>query len=135
MYLGKAVESYFEALVQFGSTGTVSEDVDVALQLLEILCVFGSDLRSEFYTGILGSPVRAWSKVIPQLFARICHPNSIVRSLIRLILSRVGIFFPYEIVFPLVVNLKLFSSSAPMWCLYDVPRSNSYLGSVLDHCI
>lgn len=108
----KAVDCYFRALQSFQALdnfgqahASVVHQVNVPLALLKLLTGLGSDLRRSFYTGIIQTPPSSWRLIIPQLFSRICHANSVVRQLIRTIITLLGTSRPNDVVFPLAVGI------------------------------
>lgn len=61
---------------------------------------FDNVISNEFET----SPVECWRNIVPQLFARLGHPNVFVRNQVMTLISRIGSAFPSLIVYPAVVG-------------------------------
>jgi hypothetical protein len=109
---------YFRVLtIQFGSQASAAVQTDsrdtthnrdyalsVPLLVLRLLTEYGTDLADVLSDGLASTPPLSWLQVVPLLFARLCHPNPVVRDQLCLLLARIGQRYPHVIVFRLIVD-------------------------------
>lgn len=88
-----------------GDRDEVLNGTHVPLVLLELTVELASTCASPSL-GLVWTQPTVWRSVTPQLFARLCHPSAVVRHLVRLALARLGAANPYQLVFPLVVDMQ-----------------------------
>ena len=75
------------------------------LRLFRLLLKFGRDLQETFSSGFQETPTAPWKEIIPQLFARLDHPENYVRTQLLDLISKLGKESPHLIVYPTVVGL------------------------------
>lgn len=96
------------------------------LRLLRLMVKHASELRDVLEVGLANTPTAPWKGIIPQLFARLNHPESYVRRSISDLLCRVTAAAPHLIVFPAVVGSSAVlgeikdSSGEPVQLLFNV---------------
>jgi len=76
------------------------------LRLLRLLAKHGGQLYDCFDDRLAGINVTPWANIIPQLFARLDHPELRVQSLIAGLLCKIGAQYPQLIVFHATVGVK-----------------------------
>lgn len=78
----------------------------VALRLLHLLTKYGSerDVVASVERTFTVGPVAPWALVVPQLIARADHPDSMVSSIVCLMLQRLARSYPHLLVYPAVVD-------------------------------
>jgi hypothetical protein len=79
-------------------------DIMVTLRLLRLLVKHGSDLEDVLSEGFKTTPIAPWSAIIPQLFARVGHPDKYVRSQVHALIARIGSESPHLIIWPAIVG-------------------------------
>ena len=79
-------------------------DIMVTLRLLRLLVKHGSDLEEVLSDGFKTTPIAPWSAIIPQLFARVGHPDKYVRSQVHALIARIGSESPHLIIWPAIVG-------------------------------
>ncbi|XP_037783174.1 serine/threonine-protein kinase SMG1-like [Penaeus monodon] len=104
--LTAAAKAYFRFLkISQGYAASHADQCTVAtLRLLRLMVKHASELREVLEKGLAETPTRPWKTIIPQLFARLNHPEHYVRSSISELLCRLAEDFPHLIVFPAVVG-------------------------------
>eukprot|EP01119_Soliformovum_irregulare_P007298 TRINITY_DN1969_c0_g5_i1.p1 TRINITY_DN1969_c0_g5~~TRINITY_DN1969_c0_g5_i1.p1 ORF type:complete len:1347 (+),score=556.40 TRINITY_DN1969_c0_g5_i1:406-4446(+) len=109
-----AVQNYFEFLhLRFTVDKTDTGGIVATLRLLKILLKHGQALQSEFSAGFQKTPANPWKEIVPQLFARLDHPDSYVRSQLVDLVMRLGKEAPHLIVYPTVVAVTTESATNP----------------------
>ncbi|KAF9550371.1 Serine/threonine-protein kinase smg1 [Mortierella hygrophila] len=86
------------------SQSAVSDEITATLRLLRLLAKHGGQLYDVFHENLVDINVSPWTNIIPQLFARLDHPEKPVQSLIADLLCKIGLQFPQLIVFHCVVG-------------------------------
>lgn len=79
--------------------------VVATLRLFRILLRYGGDLQETFTAGFQETPTAPWKEIIPQLFARLDHPENYVRTQLLDLISKLGQESPHLVVYPTVVGL------------------------------
>ncbi|KAI1319718.1 hypothetical protein EDD11_003412 [Mortierella claussenii] len=92
-----------EAEVQV-SQSAVSDEITATLRLLRLLAKHGGQLYDTFHENLVDINVSPWTNIIPQLFARLDHPEKPVQTLIVDVLCKIGERYPQLIVFHCVVG-------------------------------
>ncbi|KAI8817446.1 uncharacterized protein EV422DRAFT_225192 [Fimicolochytrium jonesii] len=97
-----AAVSYFKVL-DLGSSAQeqkqrASDTITITLRILRLFLKY-EDGRTELVPHFQASPITAWSPIVPQLYARIGHPSSLVRQTIVDLLCRLGKTSPHLIVY------------------------------------
>lgn len=107
-YYATAAESYFKYLhLVSGKADTdhnASTKVSVTLRLLQLVVKPELGLHDILYEGLSQTPTIPWTIIIPQLFARINHPEPNVRKLLSQLVCRIAVDSPHLIIFPAVVG-------------------------------
>ena len=76
------------------------------LRLLRLLLKHGEQLASDFDSGLAGAPARAWRGVVPQLLARLAHPEPSVRQHVKALLVSIGSSLPQLVLYPVLVGVE-----------------------------
>ena len=92
------------ALVSAASMVDDDQNITVTLRLLRLLIKHGNSMESVLSDGFRKTPIGPWSAIIPQLFARIGHPNEYVRSQVQTLVARIGQESPHLIIWPAIVG-------------------------------
>ncbi|KAJ3043387.1 Serine/threonine-protein kinase smg1 [Rhizophlyctis rosea] len=106
----EAASAYFQFLELDGATvaeeGSSSDcnRFTATLRILRMLVKYGYDLKDLFVEKFAATPILPWEDVIPQLFARLDHPEPSVRQQLAGLLSRIGSSSPHLIVYQTVVD-------------------------------
>lgn len=101
-----AARAYFRFLkISHGrSVSQMDQCIIATLRLLRLMVKHASELREVLEKGLSETPTQPWKTIIPQLFARLNHPEPYVRGSISELLCRLAGDFPHLIVFPAVVG-------------------------------
>ncbi|KAF9910745.1 hypothetical protein BX616_010795, partial [Lobosporangium transversale] len=94
------------------SQSAVSDEITATLRLLRLLAKHGGQLYDTFHQNLADINVSPWTNIIPQLFARLDHPERPVQSLIVDLLCKIGEQYPQLIVFHCVVGANSAHNSA-----------------------
>ncbi|KAG0313205.1 Serine/threonine-protein kinase smg1, partial [Dissophora globulifera] len=86
------------------SQSEVSDEITATLRLLRLLAKHGGQLFDTFQENLVDINVCPWTNIIPQLFARLDHPEEPVQDLIADLLCKIGEQYPQLIVFHCVVG-------------------------------
>ena len=78
--------------------------VSVPLRLLRLLLKHGTELQHEFSDGISSTPSVVWRGIVPQLFARLAHPDLLVRQHVQALLCSIGKELPELVLYPALVG-------------------------------
>ncbi|KAJ3046729.1 Serine/threonine-protein kinase smg1 [Rhizophlyctis rosea] len=106
----EAAQAYFKFLALDGANITEegsSSDCNrftATLRILRILVKYGGELGGFFAAEFGTTPILPWEDVIPQLFARLDHPDPAVRQVLAGLLSRIGSSSPHLIIYQTVVE-------------------------------
>lgn len=74
------------------------------LRLLRLIVKHAHTLQDVLESGLALTPTTPWKGIIPQLFARLSHPESYVRRRLSELLCRLAADAPHLILFPAVVG-------------------------------
>lgn len=85
---------------------SVSNEITATLRLLRLLAKHGGQLYEAFDENLDSINVIPWANIIPQLFARLDHPEDGVRTLISNLLCKIGKEHPQLIVFHCTVGVN-----------------------------
>ncbi|KAF4520432.1 hypothetical protein B566_EDAN004003 [Ephemera danica] len=77
------------------------------LRLLRLIVKQATSLQDVLESGLALTPTTPWKGIIPQLFARLSHPESYVRRRLSELLCRLASDSPHLILFPAVVGCSL----------------------------
>ncbi|KAG0341867.1 Serine/threonine-protein kinase smg1 [Podila horticola] len=94
------------------SQSAISDEITATLRLLRLLAKHGGQLYEAFHENLTDINVGPWTNIIPQLFARLDHPEKPVQSLIANLLCKIGDQSPQLIVFHCVVGANSAHNSA-----------------------
>ncbi|KAF9114717.1 Serine/threonine-protein kinase smg1 [Mortierella sp. AM989] len=86
------------------SQSAISDEITATLRLLRLLAKHGGQLYDAFHENLVNINVSPWINIIPQLFARLDHPEKPVQTLITDLLCKIGEQYPQLIVFHCVVG-------------------------------
>ena len=78
--------------------------VSVPLRLLRLLVRHSTELLTDFTSGFETTPPVAWRGVVPQLFARLAHPEPLVRARVQALLCAIGERMPELVLYPALVG-------------------------------
>jgi PI-3-kinase-related kinase SMG-1 len=104
--------SYFKFLQlcegQDNSDDSLAEvTLTATLRLLRLIVKHATSLQDVLESGLALTPTTPWKGIIPQLFARLSHPEMYVRRRISELLCRLASDAPHLILFPAVVGCSL----------------------------
>ncbi|RXG61947.1 hypothetical protein Avbf_01032, partial [Armadillidium vulgare] len=103
--LTTSAKAYFKFLKLGHVTASNSDQQMIAtLRLLRLIVKHASELQDVLEKGLLETPTGPWRAIIPQLFARLNHPEPYVRGSISDLLCRLAEDCPHLIIFPAVVG-------------------------------
>ncbi|XP_076757575.1 serine/threonine-protein kinase Smg1 isoform X3 [Xylocopa sonorina] len=109
----KRIYSYYElsanAYFKYLQLAAIKETNDCAtitatLRLLRLVVKHALELQNVLESGLSSTPTAPWKEIIPQLFSRLSHPESYVRTRVSELLCRVAENSPHLITFPAVVG-------------------------------
>lgn len=109
----KRIYSYYElsanAYFKYLQLAAIKEANDCAtitatLRLLRLVVKHALELQNVLESGLSSTPTAPWKEIIPQLFSRLSHPESYVRTRVSELLCRVAENSPHLITFPAVVG-------------------------------
>ena len=106
-YYSLAVKEYFHSLILYGDNKLSKEGdfvITATLRLLQLLVNFGKSLEDDFTKNISETPPSVWRDITPQLFARLGHPETYVQERVTELITRIGKFFPHDIIYPVIVG-------------------------------
>ncbi|KAI7882592.1 hypothetical protein K492DRAFT_235954 [Lichtheimia hyalospora FSU 10163] len=86
------------------SEGSTSMIITATLRLLRMLVKYGEPLQDVFFEHIERVRIEPWKRIIPQLFARLNHPTSVVQQVIGKLLTRICDEYPREIIYDVIVS-------------------------------
>ncbi|CAF1174376.1 unnamed protein product [Didymodactylos carnosus] len=81
-----------------------ASNVLVTLRLLRVLVRYPQQMKETFENGLKNMPTVSWKRIIPQLFSRLNHADSIVRDCVTNLLCRIAKDFPQLLLYPVVVG-------------------------------
>ena len=98
------VRSLFCYMRLNGGQSAEHAGVSVPLRLLRLLLKHATELKSEFADGFARTPSVVWRGSVPQLFARLAHPDLIVRQHVQTLLCSIGQHLPELVLYPALVG-------------------------------
>ena len=98
----RAAASGYVAQLSLGPSGTHAR-MDVPLRLLHLLVRHWHAISRDIEEAMVRTPPRSWRSIVPQVMARLSHPDGRVRKLIVNILLSVGRVWPEDLLYPLLV--------------------------------
>ena len=102
-YYELSANAYFKYLLLAKDTNDC-ETITATLRLLRLVVKHASELQSALESGLSSTPTGPWKEIIPQLFSRLSHPESYVRTRVSELLCRIAESSPHLITFPAVVG-------------------------------
>ncbi|ORY80157.1 hypothetical protein LY90DRAFT_664604 [Neocallimastix californiae] len=114
-YFTSSVTNYFKYLKYFDEFDNDNIEIKVdqecnitkiTLRILHVFENFGVYIVREYREGFANTPISPWEKIIPQLFARLDHPEPFVQDQICSLICRIGIVSPHLIVYPTIVGIS-----------------------------
>eukprot|EP00795_Rhopilema_esculentum_P008911 gene8911-16536_t len=78
--------------------------ITATLRILRLLVKYSGELKQELEAQLGQTPTKPWKGIIPQLFARLNHPEIYVQTSVASLLCRIAKDFPHLIVYPTVVG-------------------------------
>ncbi|XP_034948666.1 serine/threonine-protein kinase SMG1 isoform X2 [Chelonus insularis] len=103
-YYELAAKAYFKFLDLSSNESNDCATITATLRLLRLIVKHALELQNVLETGLSTTPTRPWKEIIPQLFSRLSHPESYVRTRVSELLCRVAENSPHLITFPTVVG-------------------------------
>jgi phosphatidylinositol kinase/protein kinase (PI-3 family) len=109
-----ASKAYFRYLIVHGSLNLQNEKlmrkqgdvITATLRLIRIFAKYGVALHSTFHSGFLDTPLSFWKNVIPQLFSRLYHPETIVCNEITDLLCRITTEYSHLMCYPAILGAQ-----------------------------
>ena len=109
----KRIYSYYElsanAYFKYLQLATVESNdcasITATLRLLRLVVKHALELQNVLESGLSTTPTGPWKEIIPQLFSRLSHPESYVRTRVSDLLCRIAVNTPHLITFPAVVGV------------------------------
>ena len=80
------------------------EVLTATLRLLRLIVRHALELQTVLDAGLAATPTKPWKAIIPQLFARLNHPEIYIRKRVGDLLCRIAVTDPHLIMFPVVVG-------------------------------
>eukprot|EP01132_Coremiostelium_polycephalum_P008325 gene8325-10225_t len=100
-YIKTAVECYFQYL-DWNADGST---IQVTLKILNLLVNYGTQLPECFEQSLQAmNSTKPFMSIIPQLFARLSHPEKFIQGIVINLINRIGVENPNKIVFPTIVG-------------------------------
>lgn len=96
------------------------ETITATLRLLRLVVKHAAELQNVLESGLSSTPTSPWKEIIPQLFSRLSHPESYVRTRVSELLCRIADNSPHLITFPAVVG----AASCGQNTTYHHPANN-----------
>ncbi|KAJ8664855.1 hypothetical protein QAD02_006517 [Eretmocerus hayati] len=103
-YYELSANAYFKYLQLAAKNANDCDTITATLRLLRLVVKHASELQNVLESGLSTTPTGPWKEIIPQLFSRLSHPESYVRTRVSELLSRVAESSPHLITFPAVVG-------------------------------
>ncbi|XP_043258587.1 serine/threonine-protein kinase SMG1 isoform X3 [Colletes gigas] len=104
-YYELSANAYFKYLQLAANKETNHCDtITATLRLLRLVVKHALELQNVLESGLSSTPTAPWKEIIPQLFSRLSHPESYVRTRVSELLCRVAENSPHLITFPAVVG-------------------------------
>ncbi|XP_057324226.1 serine/threonine-protein kinase SMG1 isoform X1 [Microplitis mediator] len=103
-YYELAANAYFKFLELTNNESNDCATITATLRLLRLIVKHALELQDVLETGLSTTPTGPWKEIIPQLFSRLSHPESYVRTRVSELLCRVAENSPHLITFPTVVG-------------------------------
>ncbi|XP_066595255.1 serine/threonine-protein kinase SMG1 isoform X2 [Prorops nasuta] len=103
-YYELSANAYFKYLQLANKGSNDCDTITATLRLLKLIVKHAYELQNVLESGLSTTPTGPWKEIIPQLFSRLSHPESYVRTQVSELLCRVAENSPHLITFPAVVG-------------------------------
>ena len=103
--LRTATRSFFAYMRLSEEQHAAHPGVSAPLRLLKLLVRHPAELQADFAAGLVAVPPMAWRGVVPQLFARLNHPEPFVRAHVQALLCAIGETMPELVLYPALVGI------------------------------
>ncbi|XP_063980993.1 serine/threonine-protein kinase SMG1 [Diachasmimorpha longicaudata] len=103
-YYELSANAYFKYLELANGESNDCARITATLRLLRLFAKHGHELQHVLEAGLSTTPTEPWKEIIPQLFSRLSHPESYVRTRVSELLCRIAENSPHLITFPAVVG-------------------------------
>ena len=103
-YYELSANAYFKFLQLAKKDTNDCATITATLRLLRLIVKHALELQNVLESGLSTTPTGPWKEIIPQLFSRLSHPESYVRTRVSELLCRVAENSPHLITFPAVVG-------------------------------
>ncbi|XP_043280213.1 serine/threonine-protein kinase SMG1 isoform X1 [Venturia canescens] len=104
-YYELSANAYFKYLQLANSDSNDCASITATLRLLRLVVKHAQELQNVLESGLSTTPTTPWKEIIPQLFSRLSHPESYVRTRVSDLLCRIARNTPHLIIFPAVVGV------------------------------
>lgn len=104
-YYELSANAYFKYLQLANSDSNDCASITATLRLLRLVVKHAGELQNVLESGLSTTPTTPWKVIIPQLFSRLSHPESYVRTRVTDLLCRIARNTPHLIIFPAVVGV------------------------------
>lgn len=103
-YYELSANAYFKYIELASCEANGCSLITATLRILRLVVKHALELQGVLELGLSNTPTCPWKEIIPQLFSRLSHPESYVRTRVGELLCRVGEHSPHLITFPAVVG-------------------------------
>ncbi|KYN40743.1 Serine/threonine-protein kinase SMG1 [Trachymyrmex septentrionalis] len=103
-YYELSANAYFKYLQLANNDSNECDTITATLRLLRLVVKHALELQNVLEAGLSTTPTAPWKEIIPQLFSRLSHPETYVRTQVSELLCRVAENSPHLITFPAVVG-------------------------------
>ncbi|KAG5339618.1 SMG1 kinase, partial [Acromyrmex charruanus] len=103
-YYELSANAYFKYLQLANNDSNECDTITATLRLLRLVVKHALELQNVLEAGLSATPTAPWKEIIPQLFSRLSHPETYVRTQVSELLCRVAENSPHLITFPAVVG-------------------------------
>jgi PI-3-kinase-related kinase SMG-1 len=100
----KAYFSYLQYSAKDYEKSFEESNISVTLRILRLLVKYAIELKDDLQDGLATTPSQSWKNIIPQLFARLNHPEAYIRQSISKLLCRIARDHSHLIIYPAVVG-------------------------------
>ncbi|XP_015595300.1 serine/threonine-protein kinase SMG1 [Cephus cinctus] len=105
-YYELSANAYFKYLQLANKETNDCATITATLRLLRLIVKHALELQNVLEAGLSATPTGPWKEIIPQLFSRLSHPESYVRTRVAELLCRIAENSPHLITFPAVVGAE-----------------------------
>ena len=94
------------------------------LRLLKLLAKYGNYMQDIFSKYLQITPTNVWRSITPQLFSRLGHPDLWIQSQVQKLISRIGMEYPQDIIYTVIVGECDIQNDASQQQQYQIISSN-----------